>query len=104
MTLPLPSPLSRTSDPISSHLAAAGVAAEKQESECSAILECLRASALPLTYREVWKRLQGRIAEPVEVMRRLDTLRKAKLIRSLAPIKRPCSVSGNPAQTWEAVR
>ena len=95
-------PRSRRTDPQSSRAAAADVAGAQQQSECAAILDALRTSFLPLSYREVWSRLKGRIAEPVEVMRRLDDLRKAGLVQS-GPARR-CSESGRPAQTWKAVR
>lgn len=95
-------PRSRRSDPPTSRAAAADVAGAQQQSECAAILDALRTSFLPLTYREVHARLKGRIAEPVEVMRRLDDLRIAKAVTNSTPKR--CSESGRLAQTWEAVR
>lgn len=95
-------PRSRRSDPKASRAAAAAVAGAQQQSECAAILDALRTSFLPLTYREVHARLKGRIAEPVEVMRRLDDLRNAGLVTN--SITRRCGESGRLAQTWEVVR
>jgi len=95
-------PRSRRTDPVSSRAAAADVSGAQQQSECSAILDALRTSFLPLTYREVHARLKGRIAEPVEVMRRLDDLRKAGLVTN--SITRRCEESVRLAQTWELLR
>lgn len=100
--LDLYAPRARRSDPASSHAAAADVAGAQQQSECSAILDALRTSFLPLTYREVWARLKGRIAEPVEVQRRLDDPRKAKLVKN--SVTRRCAESRHLAQTWEVIR
>lgn len=100
--LALTLPAYRRSDPESSAVAAASVAGAQQQSECRAILEVLRAAKFPMTYREVHAALAGRIAEPVEVMRRLDNLRTDKLVRSIATFKRRCSVSGKLVQTWVA--
>lgn len=91
-------PRSRRSDPPTSRAAAADVAGAQQQSECNAILDALRTSFLPLSYREIWARLKGRIAEPVEVMRRLDDLKKAGLVHP--GDKRRCSISGRPSQVW----
>lgn len=95
-------PRSRRTDPPTSRAAAADVAGAQQQSECAAILDALRTSFLPLTYREAHSRLRGRIAEPVEVQRRLDDLRKAGLVTSGAPKR--CSESGFLAQGWTAIR
>lgn len=101
--LSLPAPASRRSDPDSSRLAAATVAGDQQQSECSMILACLRSAEVPATYREVWWILKARIPEAVEVMRRLDNLRTAGLVRN-PPGRRRCAISGRPVQVWEAVR
>lgn len=96
-------PLARTSDPMPSHIAAAEMLGNpSRESECAAILDALRTSFLPLTYREAFVRLRGRIGEPVEVMRRLNDLRFAGLVTNGET--RRCAESGRPAQTWAAVR
>ncbi len=94
-------PLARTSDPMPSHVAAAEMlGSPKRETECAAILDALRTSFLPLSYREVWTRLRGRIGEPVEVMRRLNDLRFSGLVTNGET--RRCQESGRPAQTWKA--
>ena len=94
-------PLARTSDPMPSHVAAAEMlGSPKRETECAAILDALRTSFLPLTYREVAVRLKGRIREAVEVERRLHDLRVAKLVTNGET--RRCQESGRPAQTWRA--
>ncbi len=84
-------PLARTSDPMPSHVAAAEMLGSvKRETECAAILDALRTSFLPLTYREVAVRLKGRIREAVEVERRLHDLRVAKARHE----RRDAAVSG----------
>lgn len=100
--LPLYAPLARRTDPATSHLAAASVAGAQQQSECAAILDALRTSFLPLTYKEVFSRMKGRIPEAVEVQRRLDDLRKAGLVVS-GPQRR-CRESGHMAQVWSVKR
>ncbi len=102
LTLPLPAPRSRNSDPESSSLAADSVAGSQQQSECRAILEALRTGYAPRTYRELHRIVKHRIPEPAEVNRRLDDLRKAGLVRTCE--RRACRVSGRLAQTWEAIR
>lgn len=101
--LSLPAPASRRSDPDSSRLAAATVAGDQQQSECALILSCLRAAGGPASYREVWSRLRARIPEAVEVIRRLDDLRKAGLVYNPAG-KRRCAISGRPVQVWAVIR
>ena len=100
--LDLALPRSRRRDPSSSRIAASTVAGEQQQSECRAILALLRAEGRALSYREIWVRLKPRIAEAVEVMRRLDNLRTDGYVQN-EPQKRICTVSRRPVQTWEAV-
>jgi hypothetical protein len=92
-----PGPRSRRNDPESSHVAAR----EHQQSGAAAthaaiVIAVLRASGEPLTYREVHRRAD--IVEAVEVMRRLDDLRRQELVET-GP-QRICRVSGRLAQTW----
>lgn len=94
-------PLARTSDPMPSHIAAAEMLkSAKRETECAAILDALKGSPLPLSYREVWSRLRGRIGEAVEVQRRLNDLRAVGLVANGET--RRCRESGRHAQTWRA--
>lgn len=102
--LSLPAPASRRSDPKSSRMAAATVAGDQQQSECALILSYLRAADVPASYREVWSCLRDRIPEAVEVMRRLDDLRKAKLVTASGVKVRRCSVSKRMVQVWAVVR
>ena len=96
-------PLARTSDPMPSHIAAAEMLkSAKRETECAAILDALKGSSLPLSYREVWSRLRGRIGEAVEVQRRLNDLRAVGLVANGET--RRCKESGRVAQTWRIVR
>lgn len=98
-----PAPQARQSDPPTSHAAAL----EQQRSgraSCHAaiILRVLNAATEPLCYREIHRRCEGEIIEPVEVMRRLDGLRAVGLV--VTGPARECRVSGRQAMTWRCAR
>lgn len=95
--------LARRTDPAGSHFAATEkMDSEGQRTECAEILALLKSSHDALSYRELHRLLRGRIAEPVEVMRRLDDLRKSGEVKSSGSKVRRCSVSGRAVQVWEA--
>ena len=99
--LELTAPISRWSDPSSSHFAAADmIDSPRRDSECRMILGALKYAGKPASYREVHSLLDGKIREAVEVQRRLSDLRHAGLVKN--GTQRKCSISGRPAQTWEA--
>lgn len=98
----LASPRARRTDPATSHNAARRKDGKPQLSECRLILAVLRGSRHPMTYREIHAKVRGKIREAVEVMRRLDDLRKARAVRGKAGAARRCKVSGNVAQVWVA--
>jgi len=96
----------RSTDPISSHLAAADQdLSGRRTAHCALIAAILRAGHSGKTYRELHavheaeSTLAGRMPiEAVEFERRLDDLRKDRTVRSDTP--RVCTVSGRPAQIW----
>lgn len=95
--------LARRTDPAGSHFAAAAMMdSEGQRTECAEILSLLKSSHDALSYRELHRLLRGRISEPVEVMRRLDDLRKAGEVKASGSKVRRCSISGRAVQVWEA--
>jgi hypothetical protein len=97
---------SRSTDPPSSKSAANKVARSGSLAGCAAVvLDILKRLKTPRTYREIWANATEeerlKLKEPVMVMRRLDGLRKAGLVRQGKA--RPCAVSGNDACEWEIV-
>ena len=97
--LRLDNPIARTSDPVTSHVAAQGVTESgSRATHCAAVLEVLLLAPHPLTYREIAARLPK--LEAVEVMRRLNDLRHESPPRVVQLDKRECQVSGRPAMTW----
>lgn len=101
--------LARNSDPATSHAAAFDqLDSGRNATHCALILAALGELG-SATYREIHSHLDGRIAEAVEIMRRLSS--------NLAPIDREtgrefasspvvrdgvtkCSVSGRAATVW----
>ena len=95
---PLP-PAARNTDPATSHAAAEEqTGSGRRDHHAALVLAAVRATP-GLTYRELHHRLAGRIAEAVEVMRRLNDLHTDTLVTPTIP-RRVCSISGRPAQTW----
>lgn len=103
-------PIARATDPGTSWSAAREqTASGAREAHKAILLDRLRELGSDLTYRELWTSLGGRIAEAVEVQRRLNDL--APLDETGAPLPwqpvlrgadRKCIVSGRSAQTWWA--
>lgn len=97
---------SRRTDPQSSHDAGAQHAKSGRLHGCAAIvLEILKRAGKPLTYREIWREAtdaeRETLREAVMVMRRLDSLRNAGLVRRGKV--RVCGVSSEKASEWELV-
>jgi hypothetical protein len=97
---------SRSTDPPSSKSAANKVARSGSLAGCAAVvLGILQRLKTPRTYREIWANAteeeRSKLKEPVMVMRRLDGLRKAGLVRQGKA--RSCAVSGNDACEWEII-
>jgi len=94
--LELNAPLTRFSDPSSSHLAASEqIASGRQNDHARAVLAVILDQP-GLTYREIARRLPH--LEPVEVMRRLNDLTHCGLAERGE--QRECSQSGRKALTW----
>lgn len=89
-------PLARITDPETSHEAAADqIESERRDNHAERVLEVVR--KMPgCSYRELADAAE--FPEAVEVIRRLDDLRKAGLVH--AGDKRRCSISGRPSQVW----
>lgn len=96
--LPLPATLARSSDPVSSHDAAAEVVESgRHETQCAAVLAAV--TRWPgLTSRELAARMG---IDRYTVARRLPTLRDRGQVVQRGT--RRCSVGRRSAVTWEAV-
>ena len=99
-------PLARSTDPISSHRAAARQQASgKINSGSAIILAALRRSAQPLTYRELWAACtdaeREKLVEPSTVAKRLPVMERRGLVRP-GP-ERACTAGGSPSREWELV-
>lgn len=101
-------PASRASDPPSSHAAEQQhTASGARHGNCAVVLAILRRQTEPVTFRQVYAaatdaELDG-LGEggAVEVMRRLNDLREAKMVRN-GP-SAICPISRKRVQTWEAI-
>jgi hypothetical protein len=93
-------PLARITDPETSHLAGEDQRKSgRQATHCATVLSIV--NRLPaLTYREL--ALEAKLPEAVEVMRRLNDLHKAGLVRPGAQ-KHKCKVSGRMSTVWYPV-
>lgn len=94
-----PAPLAATADPDTSHASAREhVASGAQGEHCRRVLELVR-MAPGSTYVELWEGQSGRqILRDVEIMRRLNDLRHAGLVRQGPP--RTCRVKGTKMVVW----
>jgi hypothetical protein len=99
-------PLARTSDPITSHRAAARqVASGAIASGAAIILSIMRRAGRPLTYREIWREAtdaeRAKLVEPSTVAKRLPVLQRRGLVTAGA--ERLCTVGHTEAREWELV-
>lgn len=94
--LDLLAPVSRFSDPASSHAAASEQDASGRRNEHARVVLHVVRNMPGLTYREIARRLQH--LEPVEIMRRLNDLAHAGEVERGA--QRKCNASGRLALTW----
>lgn len=93
-----PPPAARASDPETSRLAEARETKRgRRNRDALAVLSVVRRDA-GLTYREIHARIEGLIAEPVTVMKRLSDLEKRGQVTK--GDRRRCRISGNPCTTW----
>jgi hypothetical protein len=96
--------LARTSDPITSHRAAARqVARGTLNSGAAIILSILSRCGRPLTYREIWQAAtdaeRAKMREASTVAKRLPILQPRGLV--LAGPERICTVGKTEASEWE---
>ncbi len=97
-------PLARRTDPAASHRAAAKqIAGNKVASGSSIILDILRRTGRPCTYREIWAAAndaeQAKLREPNTIAKRLTVLERRGLVRT--GVERICTVGGSEARAWE---
>jgi hypothetical protein len=91
----------RRSDPPTSRLAAAkALASGKVSARNENTLAFLRAREGEFTYREIAAAIG--VGEAVDVMRRLNSLRRRSLVEKIGV--RKCSTNGNEMTTWRAKR
>ncbi len=91
-------PLAASSDPISSHIAAAEITSSgRRASQKAEIVAWLRTQERPLTSMEI---AQAAILDRHLVARRLPDLERDGLVER-GPM-RSCTASGRPAITWKA--